>query len=104
MLGIVIGISSVILMTSIGKGAESLILGQIQGFGSTNVVVEPGKQPSGPSSFTEIFTNSLTMDDVESIHISRDNGLETEEIVEVRRVFSEYKRHHPESSIKLIEF
>lgn len=42
MLGIVIGISSVILMLSLGKGAESLILGQVASFGAKTIFIEPG--------------------------------------------------------------
>jgi len=42
MLGIVIGISSVILIMSIGAGAKGFILNQIQGFGAANIIVEPG--------------------------------------------------------------
>ena len=33
-LGIVIGITSIILIMSIGKGAENLIIGQISGMGA----------------------------------------------------------------------
>jgi putative ABC transport system permease protein len=65
MLGIIIGIGSVILLISIGKGAESLILNELQGFGSKNIVVAPGRQPEGPSQAAEIFTDSLKERDVE---------------------------------------
>jgi len=41
-LGIVIGIASVILMLSLGKGAETLILGQVASFGAKTIFVEPG--------------------------------------------------------------
>ncbi len=41
-LGIVIGIASVIIMMSLGKGAENLIVGQIQSLGSNTIYVEPG--------------------------------------------------------------
>ncbi len=58
-LGIVIGIMSIILVMSIGKGAESLILNQIQGFGSRMMSVEPGREPQGPADIYEIFTESL---------------------------------------------
>ncbi|MEK7542782.1 MAG: ABC transporter permease [Patescibacteria group bacterium] len=42
MLGIVIGIASVILLMSIGKSVQQLILNQIQGIGSNLVFVIPG--------------------------------------------------------------
>ena len=42
MLGIIIGIMAVILIMSIGSGAEGFILNQIQGFGAANISIEPG--------------------------------------------------------------
>lgn len=42
MLGIVIGIASVILMLSLGQGAQSLILSQVASFGAQTVFAEPG--------------------------------------------------------------
>src|SRR3972149_9039020 len=42
MLGIIIGISSVILLMSIGRGAESLIIGQVASFGANSIFIEPG--------------------------------------------------------------
>jgi putative ABC transport system permease protein len=51
-LGIVIGIASVILMLSLGKGAEGLILGQIAGFGPDTIFVGPGgNSGAGPPKF-----------------------------------------------------
>lgn len=47
-LGIVIGIAAIILIVSLGQGAQKLILGQIQGLGSKSVVVVPGRQLDGP--------------------------------------------------------
>jgi len=41
-LGIVIGIASVISMISLGDGAQNLILGQIMSMGSNNIYVQPG--------------------------------------------------------------
>ncbi|MDP3725557.1 MAG: hypothetical protein Q8R20_03770 [Nanoarchaeota archaeon] len=55
--------------------------------------------------YTEVqYHGQLTMDDVESIHISTKNLLYPEEIEEIRRIFHEYKQRHPESTIQLIEF
>jgi len=42
LLGIVIGISSVMTMMSIGGGAQNLIISQVSSFGSNNIFVEPG--------------------------------------------------------------
>lgn len=41
-LGIVIGIGAVILMMSLGQGAQNLIIGQIASLGSNNIFIEPG--------------------------------------------------------------
>jgi len=65
-LGIVIGISSIILMMSIGQGAEDLILNEISGLGAETIVVRPGREPKGPSDIADtIFTESLKKRDIE---------------------------------------
>ena len=46
MLGIVIGISSVIVMVAIGQGAQSTIQSSIQSLGSNLVIIYPGAQRS----------------------------------------------------------
>lgn len=66
-LGIVIGIAAVILMLSIGQGAQALILNQIADLGSDQIFVESGssEQTSGPPSpFTE---QVLTLSDVKAL-------------------------------------
>ena len=45
MLGIVIGVGSVVLMTGIGKSMEGVILGQISILGSESMVIFPGTGP-----------------------------------------------------------
>lgn len=55
MLGIIIGIGSVILMVSVGKGAESLILASVQSFGNRSIFVQPGGgAQGGPPSITSV--------------------------------------------------
>ncbi|MFA5792295.1 MAG: ABC transporter permease [Candidatus Gracilibacteria bacterium] len=66
-LGIVIGIAAIIMVMSIGGGAEELILNQVRGMGSQTISIEPGKQPSGPSGFAEMYTDSLKERDVEAL-------------------------------------
>lgn len=67
-LGIVIGITSIILMMSIGEGAQRLILGEISGLGAETIIVRPGKEPSGPSDVAELlFSNSLKKRDLDSL-------------------------------------
>lgn len=65
LLGIVIGVASVILILSIGKGAEKLILNEISGFGADTIVLRPGKEPKGPSDLPgTLFADSLKKKDV----------------------------------------
>ena len=64
-LGIVIGVTAIVLVVSVGKGAEEVILDQIRVFGSRSISVEPGRQPSGPSDFGEIFSDSIKKRDLE---------------------------------------
>lgn len=64
-LGIVIGITAIILVMALGQGAQQLILGQLQGMGSKTIVVVPGKQPSGPSDIGQIFSDSLKQRDLD---------------------------------------
>src|SRR3990167_6704725 len=58
-LGIVIGITAIILVMSVGKGAENLILSQVQGLGTRTIAVVPGREPKGPSDFAQVFSDSL---------------------------------------------
>lgn len=66
-LGIVIGITAIIIVMSIGQGAENLILSQIEGFGATTIGIDPGKPPEGPSGFAELYTDSLKQKDVDAL-------------------------------------
>ncbi|MFC1721189.1 ABC transporter permease [Patescibacteria group bacterium] len=67
-LGIVIGITAIILIVSIGKGAEGLILKEVGGIGADTVVIRPGKQPTGPTDFADtLFSDSITKRDVEAL-------------------------------------
>lgn len=64
-LGIVIGITAIMLIMSIGDGAEELILGQIQGMGADMVVIRPGQEPKGPSDIgSTLFADSLKNSDI----------------------------------------
>ena len=63
MLGIVIGISSVILIVSIGQGAVTFITNELSAFGTNVFQVTPG---SGNFS-AAIGADTLTLDDVEAI-------------------------------------
>ncbi len=66
-LGIVIGITSIIMIMSIGQGAQDLILSQIQGMGSKTIVIIPGRQAKTPSDFAQTLSNSLKEKDLAAL-------------------------------------
>jgi len=72
MLGIIIGVGAVIIMMSIGGGAQALIVGQIQSLGSNSIYVEPGSfDPQSGFGFEmaleEMTIKTLKLKDVEEI-------------------------------------
>jgi putative ABC transport system permease protein len=68
MLGIVIGVSAVIALMSIGRGAQAQVTSQIQGLGTNLLFVRPGAQrdPSGVRSNTT-QAPTLTLEDATAI-------------------------------------
>jgi len=64
-LGIIIGVSSVIIIVAIGQGAQNLILSQVKSFGPTLIGVLPGKSEDKgpPASVFGINVTTLTYDD-----------------------------------------
>ena len=54
-LGIVIGITSIMLIMSLGKGAQDLILSQVQSFGAKTIVVHPGRRPESLMSSAQMM-------------------------------------------------
>lgn len=65
-LGIVIGVTSIILMMSIGQGAENLILNEVAGFGADTIAIRPGQEPTGPTDIgNTLFSDSLKQRDIE---------------------------------------
>ena len=71
MLGIVIGIASVIVLMSIGQSAQDLIIGQVQSIGSNLIIIMPGAPANGkfsaPASSQGIVITSLQQKDVDSL-------------------------------------
>lgn len=63
MIGIIIGITSVILIVSIGRGAVAFITNELTSFGTDYFQISPGSDSF--STFTG--TNTLTLEDVEAI-------------------------------------
>ncbi len=66
-MGIVIGIAAIIVVMSLGAGAQALILAQIQGLGSKTIVAIPGREPRGPSDFAQILSDSLKERDIAAL-------------------------------------
>ncbi len=67
MLGIVIGIASVILLTSIGEGTRLYILQGFTQFGTNLVAVNPGKVETSGMQPLGATTNPLTLEDSQSL-------------------------------------
>jgi len=69
MLGIVIGVASVIMVLSVGKGTEQLIISQVSTIGTNLIGILPGKSDeSGPPAAVYGFTiRTLTTEDVDEI-------------------------------------
>jgi putative ABC transport system permease protein len=71
MLGIVIGIASVIVLMAVGQSAQDYILGQVQGIGSNLIFIIPGGTQNGrfqsPASAQGIIITSLSQQDVDSL-------------------------------------
>ncbi|HTX87176.1 MAG TPA: ABC transporter permease [Candidatus Nanoarchaeia archaeon] len=72
MLGIIIGVAAVIIIMSLGAGAQNLIISQIKTFGTNKIGILPGKAESNgpPASALGIVVTTLTFDDAQAL---RDN-------------------------------
>ncbi len=72
MLGIIIGVTAVVAMMSLGDGAQNLIVGQIMSMGSNNIFVEPGsfdpkKMSMMESMVEQMEIKTLKISDAEAI-------------------------------------
>lgn len=69
MLGIIIGVGAVIVIMALGAGAQELILGQIESFGTNKIGILPGKADDDgpPASAMGIIITSLKLKDAEAI-------------------------------------
>ncbi|OIP81859.1 multidrug ABC transporter substrate-binding protein [Candidatus Peregrinibacteria bacterium CG22_combo_CG10-13_8_21_14_all_44_10] len=68
-LGITIGIASVIMVVSIGSGAQSLIINQVKGVGSNLIGILPGgrMEDGPPAAVLGITITTLTLEDAEAL-------------------------------------
>src|SRR5256885_2524630 len=67
MLGIVIGVGAVIVLVSIGQGAQTMVLDQISNMGSNMMYVMPGNLQFGGASMGMGAASTLTDEDVEAM-------------------------------------
>jgi putative ABC transport system permease protein len=72
MLGIIIGISSVILLMSLGQSSQDYILGQVKGIGSNLIFINPSANASGsrfqpPSAVLGVIIKTLNDNDVAAL-------------------------------------
>ncbi|MCL4489876.1 MAG: ABC transporter permease [Chloroflexi bacterium] len=67
MLGIIIGVMSVIAMLSIGEGAQAAITAQIDSIGTNLLFVRPGATQQGGVRAAEGSASTLTMEDGQSL-------------------------------------
>lgn len=77
MLGIIIGVMAVIVVMSVGAGAQSLILNQVKSMGSNLIGVLPGKadEKGPPASVMGIVVTSFKADDIRAILKENDHLL-----------------------------
>ena len=83
-LGIVIGIGSVIALISLGQGSQKAIENQIQSLGSNLITVTPGVQNSGGVRGAAGGSTTLTIEDAKAI--------EEAKIPSVKSVSPEFSR------------
>lgn len=70
MLGIIIGVSGVIIIVSLGAGAQSLVLGQITKLGSNIIGILPGKSDESgpPAAVFGVEITTLSLRDVQAMN------------------------------------
>lgn len=100
-LGIVIGITAIILVMALGEGAQNLILNQVQGMGARTIAVGAGREPSGPSDAGQIFSDSLKKRDLDLLS-RKENVPDIDEIVPL--VFGSASASHENETYGLTIF
>ncbi len=75
MLGIAIGILSVVLLTSLGQGVQQYVMQTFSQFGTRIIAINPGRTQTGGAGALLASTRPLTLDDANSLQ--RLPGVET---------------------------
>jgi putative ABC transport system permease protein len=84
-LGIVIGVSSVILMLSLGRGAQSLILSQVASFGSQTIFVQAGSGDEQGGGNPGLTKQTMKLADIDKL-----KALPTLDLVSAVLVFNDH--------------
>jgi putative ABC transport system permease protein len=73
MLGIIIGVGAVIIIVSVGAGAQSLIVAQVKSLGTNLIGILPGKseEKGPPTSVMGVVITTLTYDDAMALRDKR---------------------------------
>lgn len=66
-LGILIGIMAIIIVMSIGKGGQDLILREVEELGSNTLRVAPGQESRGPSDVNQFYLDSIGERELEAV-------------------------------------
>ena len=68
LLGVAIGVASVILLTSLGEGAKQYVTGEFTSLGSNLLIVVPGRtETTGAAPMVSTAPNDLTLEDSEAL-------------------------------------
>jgi putative ABC transport system permease protein len=67
MLGVIIGVASVIAMLAIGQGSKKSIEDEVSGMGANMIMVFPGSMMRGGVSLGNTAAKALTLDDVDAV-------------------------------------
>jgi putative ABC transport system permease protein len=97
MLGIVIGVSAVIAMIALGKGAQKAVNDRISALGTTLLTISPG-QPQGMGGVRLEGQARMTMDDIEFLE-TRTSLLTAIQPEMERRLQVQYLNHNTNTSI-----
>lgn len=70
LLGVAIGVASVIMLTSLGEGARLYVVGEFSSLGSNLIIVMPGKtETQGAAPLVSSAPHDLTLEDVEALKL-----------------------------------
>ncbi len=67
MLGVIIGVASVIAMVAIGQGSKQSIQTQLSGMGSNMIVIRPNSNVTGGARLDATSVQTLTLNDVSAL-------------------------------------